>query len=91
MIGYAELLLAHGFAVLVPDARAHGASGGDLATYGLLESDDIHEWFDWLEQHEHPDCVFGFAESMGAAQLLQSLRSEPRFRELLGRVGLPSN
>lgn len=49
MIGYAELLLAHGFAVLMPDARAHGASGGDLATYGLLESDDIHEWFDWLD------------------------------------------
>jgi uncharacterized protein len=79
MIGYAELLLAHGFGVLMPDARAHGASGGDLATYGLLESDDIHEWVDWLEQNEHPDCVFGFAESMGAAQLLQSLRSEPRF------------
>lgn len=79
MVGYAELLLVHGFGVLMPDARAHGASGGALATYGLLEADDIHKWFDWLEQNEHPDCVFGFAESMGAAQLLQSLRSEPRF------------
>ena len=37
MVGYAELLLAHGFTVLLPDARAHGASGGSLATYGLLE------------------------------------------------------
>jgi predicted alpha/beta-fold hydrolase len=63
----------------MPDARAHGTSGGDLATYGLLESDDIHRWFDWLEQNEHPNCIFGFAESMGAAQLLQSLRSETRF------------
>lgn len=63
----------------MPDARAHGASGGDLAAYGLLESDDIHRWFDWLEQKEHPDCIFGFAESMGAAQLLRSLRSEPHF------------
>lgn len=79
MIGYAELLLVHGFTVLMPDARAHGASGGNLATYGLLESDDIHKWVDWLEGNEHPDCVFGFAESMGAAQLLQSLRSESRF------------
>jgi len=73
MTGYTELLLGHGFSVLMPDARAHGASEGSLATYGLLESDDIHKWFDWLEQNGHPNCVFGFAESMGAAQLLQSL------------------
>lgn len=79
MIGYAELLLSHGFNVLMPDARAHGTSGGDLATYGLLESDDIHRWFGWLGQNEHPNCIFGFAESMGAAQLLQSLGSETRF------------
>jgi len=37
MTGYAQLLLAHGFTVLLPDARAHGASDGPLATYGLLE------------------------------------------------------
>jgi dipeptidyl aminopeptidase/acylaminoacyl peptidase len=79
MIGYAELLLSHGFNVLMPDARAHGASGGQLATYGLLESEDIHRWFDWLQQNQNPDCIFGFAESMGAAQLLQSLKTEPRF------------
>ena len=79
MIGYAELLLSHGFNVLMPDARAHGASGGQLATYGLLESEDIHRWFDWLQQNQHPGCVFGFAESMGAAQLLQSLQTEPHF------------
>lgn len=79
MLGYAELLLVHGFTVLMPDARAHGDSGGNLATYGLLESDDIHKWVDWLEENGHPDCVFGFAESMGAAQLLQSLRSESHF------------
>lgn len=79
MIGYAELLLNHGFSVLMPDARAHGASGGQLATYGLLESDDIHRWFDWLEGDQHPTCIFGFGESMGAAQLLQSLKAERRF------------
>jgi len=79
MIGYAELFLSHGFIVLMPDARAHGTSGGQLATYGLLESEDIHRWFDWLQQNQHPGCIFGFAESMGAAQLLQSLHSETRF------------
>jgi dipeptidyl aminopeptidase/acylaminoacyl peptidase len=84
MSSYAELLLSDGFSVLMPDARAHGASGGQLATFGLLESDDIHRWLDWLEQNQHPACIFGFAESMGAAQLLQSLPSEPRFCAVAG-------
>ncbi len=79
MTGYAELLLSHGFSVLMPDARAHGASGGSLATFGLLESDDIHLWLDWLAQNDHPACIFGLGESMGAAQLLQSLGTETRF------------
>jgi uncharacterized protein len=79
MIGYAELLLSHKFSVLMADARAHGASDGALATYGLLESQDIQHWFNWLQQNQHPDCIFGFGESMGAAQLLQSLRDESHF------------
>jgi len=77
--GYAELLLRHGFSVLMPDARAHGLSGGNLATFGLLETDDIRRWLDWLQQNDHPPCIFGLGESMGAAQLLQSLRRETRF------------
>jgi uncharacterized protein len=79
MTGYAELLLAHGYSVLLPDARAHGVSGGALATYGLLERNDIHQWFEFLLARDHPRCIFGLGESMGAAQLLQSLAVEPHF------------
>jgi pimeloyl-ACP methyl ester carboxylesterase len=79
MTGYAQLLLVHGFTVLLPDARAHGASAGELATYGLLERNDIHQWFDFLTAKVHPHCIFGLGESMGAAALLQSLAVEPRF------------
>jgi pimeloyl-ACP methyl ester carboxylesterase len=79
MTGYAQLLLAHGFTVLLPDARGHGASGGELATYGLLERNDIHQWFDFLVVQSHPRCIFGLGESMGAAELLQSLSVESRF------------
>ncbi len=77
MTGYAQLLLAHGFTVLLPDARAHGTSDGPLATYGLLERNDIHQWFDFLETQDHPRCIFALGESMGAAQLLQSLDTHP--------------
>ena len=79
MSGYAELLLGHGYTVLLPDARAHGVSGGELATYGLLERSDIHRWIDFLLAAAHPRCVYGMGESMGAAELLQSLQEETRF------------
>jgi uncharacterized protein len=77
--GYGQWLVRSHYMVLLPDARAHGNSGGELATYGLKESDDIHRWVDWIETAEHPRCMFGLGESMGAAQLLQSLPKEPRF------------
>ncbi len=79
MTGYAQLLLAQGYTVLLPDARAHGTSGGQLATFGLLERNDIHQWVDFLEAQDHPHCIYGFGESMGAAQLLQSLDTHPHF------------
>ena len=73
MIGYAEFFLDHHYSVVMPDARAHGDSEGALATYGLLERRDVAEWASWIRQNLHPACIFGFGESMGAAQLLQSL------------------
>lgn len=79
MMGYAQFFLRHGYYVLMPDARAHGMSGGEMATYGIRESNDLHRWLDWLQVNERPACIYGFAESMGAAGLLQSLHSESRF------------
>jgi hypothetical protein len=77
--GYGRLLLQHGYAVLLPDARRHGESGGDLATYGVKESDDIHRWVSWIYAHNPPQCVYGFGESYGAALMLQSLTVENRY------------
>lgn len=77
--GYARLFLNHGYAVLLPDTRAHGESGGELATYGVKEADDLHQWVSWLYEHDAPQCVYGFGESYGAAMILQSLAREPRY------------
>ena len=79
MLGNADMLLRHGFMVLLPDARAHGVSGGDLATYGVKESDDLRRWYDWLQRSVSPHCIDGVGDSMGAAQLLQSLKTIPGF------------
>jgi hypothetical protein len=43
MLGQAELLLRHGYSVVMMDSRAHGESGGAMATYGWLERLDSHE------------------------------------------------
>jgi dipeptidyl aminopeptidase/acylaminoacyl peptidase len=75
MLGPADMLLRRGYSVLLPDARAQGMSGGDLATYGFLEARDLQRWFDWLVQTQAPHCIDAIGESMGAAQLLNSLRT----------------
>jgi uncharacterized protein len=77
--GFAPMLLDRGYSVLLPDSRAHGESGGELATYGLRESDDIHRWVNWLYGRKQSKCVYGFGESMGAALVLNSLTVEDRF------------
>lgn len=79
--GYGRIFLDRGYSVLLPDARDHGESGGDLATYGIKEAGDIQRWVSWLYAgHLHSsDCVYGFGESYGAALLLQALAVEHRF------------
>ena len=77
--GYARIFLDRGYAVLLPDTRVHGESGGELATYGVKEADDLHQWVSWLYEHDAPQCVYGFGESYGAAMILQSLAKEPRY------------
>lgn len=77
--GYGKLFLDRGYAILLPDARDHGDSGGDMATYGVKEADDVHRWVSWIYAHEPSQCVYGFGESYGAALILQSLALEPRY------------
>jgi len=77
--GFAPMLLRHHYALLAPDARAHGESGGDIATYGIYESRDLSRWVDWLTTQSYHGCVYGLGESMGASILLQALPKEPRF------------
>jgi alpha-beta hydrolase superfamily lysophospholipase len=79
-VSMAPLFLREGYRVILPDSRAHGESGGPIATFGLKEAADVHAWVSWLfEQEDVPRCVFGLGGSMGAAILLQALAKESRF------------
>ena len=48
VIGQSEFLLRAGYSVVMMDARAHGASEGQIATYGWLERNDTRAILDAL-------------------------------------------
>src|SRR5689334_1929253 len=73
---YAEFLLQAGFDVLAPDARGHGASGG-VATFGVLEADDIQRWAGWVHARQPGTCLYGLGTSLGAAELLMAEGARP--------------
>jgi hypothetical protein len=82
-LAYAPIFLSRGYAVLCPDARAHGRSGGERAFYGAREAEEVRGWVDLLLAKTGAKRLFGLGESMGGAILLQSLRSEDRFEALV--------
>lgn len=80
--GFARMFLDAGYSVLLPDSRAHGRSGGEFVTYGLLEKSDVVDWARWLLQS---GCshIYGLGESLGAAVLIQASATEPVFRAIV--------
>jgi len=76
--GYAQFMLAHGYSVVMMDARAQGESGGAMATYGWLERNDARVVNDALSAAEPVQHLFYFGESMGAAIALQSAAVDQR-------------
>lgn len=82
MKGFLPLFNSHGFRVLMPDDRAHGNSGGNLVTYGLLEKYDAVDWAHWM-QSEGCQTIYGFGESLGAAILIQASAVEPIFKSVV--------
>ena len=89
-LGLARLLLAHGYSVLMPDNRGHGESGGELTTYGVRETDDVHRWVSWLIESHHPEGIFGIGESLGGAVLIASLAAESRFKAIVAECSYSS-
>ena len=78
VLGHAEFLLRHGYSLVMMDARAHGASEGEIATYGWREREDTRTIVDALYASESVHCLFALGESMGGAIALQSAAVDPR-------------
>jgi uncharacterized protein len=73
-IGLAKRFGPKGWDVLAYDGRAHGMSGGDACTYGVLEKGDLSKALDVLKA----DRVVLFGSSLGAAVALQAAPLDPR-------------
>ena len=77
----ASELYDHGYGSLLFDLRAHGASGGDLASGGFYEKQDVLGAFDFLVDRGVPSDRIGvMSYSMGAATSLLAVADEPRIR-----------
>lgn len=65
---YSEVL---GYAVLLPDARAHGQSGGRYIGFGWPDRLDYLEWISWLEKRTGPEArILLHGVSMGGATVM---------------------
>jgi uncharacterized protein len=83
VLGHAELLLRHGYNVVMMDSRAHGESGGDMATYGWKERFDTISITDALYSQEKVRHLGALGVSMGAAIALQSAAVETRIQAVI--------
>lgn len=63
----AERLAEQGYALLLPDERAHGESGGRYTELGLEEQYDLLAWLEWLSGQEGIVSIAVYGMSMGCA------------------------
>lgn len=81
----APFLAAHAYDVLAFDFRAHGESGGDETTVGLVETRDVRAAIDWLLTRDDVDAsriaLVGF--SMGGATAINAAPEIPEARALV--------
>ena len=73
-VGVIRRFNAAGFDVVAYDSRRHGASQGEVCTYGYFEKVDLRRVIDTL----NPGPVVLFGTSLGAAVALQEAAGDPR-------------
>jgi alpha-beta hydrolase superfamily lysophospholipase len=90
MLGAAEFLLRHHFSLVMMDARAHGKSGGEMATYGWKERFDTVAITQALFSTESVHHLYALGASMGGAIALQSAAVEPRIEAVVAEAPFAS-
>ena len=72
-IGLSDYYLKRGYAMLLPDARAHGESEGEYIGFGCLDRKDALVWIKWVIQEVGEDVeIVLHGTSMGGATVLMT-------------------
>jgi len=90
VVEHSLFLLKAGYSVTLMDARGHGTSDGEIATYGWLERNDTRAILDALVASEHPTHIFALGESMGAGIALQSAGVDTRIDAVVAEAPFAS-
>ena len=72
-IGLSDYYLKNGYAMLLPDARAHGESEGEYIGFGCLDRKDALVWINWVIQELGDEVeIILHGTSMGGATVLMT-------------------
>lgn len=91
--GLTEYYLKHGYAMLQPDARAHGDSEGTYIGFGCLDRKDALGWINWVIQKCGEDVeILLHGISMGGATVLMAsgLELPPQVKGIISDCGFTS-
>lgn len=91
--GLTDYYFRHGYAMLHPDARAHGDSEGEYVGFGCLDRKDALKWIDWVIQKCGTDVeILLHGISMGGSTVLMASGMElpPQVRGIISDCGFTS-
>lgn len=72
-VGLSNYYFRNGYALLLPDARAHGESEGTYIGFGCLDRKDVMVWIKWVISEIGPDVeIMLHGTSMGGATVLMA-------------------
>ncbi len=86
------MLANHGYGVLTFDWRAVGESGGEFATVGLDEAEDVAAAVDWLAARPDvdPARIGALSRSAGAAAVIRAAADDPRLAAVVAETTFSS-
>jgi dipeptidyl aminopeptidase/acylaminoacyl peptidase len=73
----AEVFVRHGYGVLLYDSRAHGSSGGRVATWGSVEAFDVQEATRFVKAQPAVSHVALLGFSVGASAVTRAAANDP--------------
>ncbi len=92
-VAIADYFLKRGYAMLMPDARAHGESEGQYIGFGCLDRQDALGWIGWAVQECGEDVrIMLHGTSMGGATVLMAsgLELPPNVKGIVSDCGFTS-